>query len=222
MQIRVETVAGSAELESTYLYSIYGTGDLILEHTVRIPGELPPLPRVGVTLVVPVGYERFSWYGRGPHEAYADRQSSAPVGVYCRSVDDLYEPYIKPQEHGNRTDVRWAALVNTEGEGLLVSSMPFGPMQGGTWLNVSAHHYTAHDLAAAEHSHELERRDQVILNLDMAQAGLGDESCGPGTLPEYLLTARLYHYCVRLRPLSRHDATPIELSRQRFSYPGKV
>ncbi len=218
VQVQIETVADPTGVESTYLYTIYGSGDLVLEHRVRIPEGSPPLARVGVTLILPADYERISWYGRGPHECYDDRQSSAPVGVYHRTVDDLYVPYIKPQEHGNRTDVRWAALLNVEGEGLLVSSTPYGPSRGERLLNVGAHHFTAHDLAAARHSHELKRRDEVILNLDHAQAGLGDDSCGPGTLPQYLLTARDYSYCLRLRPLSRHDRRPIELSKERLPY----
>jgi beta-galactosidase/beta-glucuronidase len=220
VQVRVMTVTNLPAVESTYLYSIYGSGDLILEHRVRIPEGYSPLPRVGVTCVLPADYERFSWYGRGPHECYADRQSSASVGVYHRRVDDLHVPYIKPQEHGNRTDVRWAALLNAEGEGLLVSSMPFDPARGGTPLSVSAHHFTAHDLAAATHGHKLKRRDEVILNLDMAQSGLGTESCGPGTLPQYLLNARDYSYCLRLRPLSPQGRRPIELSKDRFPNPG--
>jgi hypothetical protein len=122
-------------------------------------------------------------------------------------VNGQYVPYIMPQENGNKTDVRWAALTNDEGVGLLVVGMPL--------LNVSVHHFTSQDLAEARHTHELERRDDVILNLDHAQSGLGNGSCGPGVLPQYLLESREYRYSLRLRPLARGMASLAELSKQR-------
>lgn len=174
-------------------YTIYGSGDVVLEQHLELHGELPPLPRVGVKLILPGDYETYTWYGRGPHESYVDRRESAAVGVYRSTVDAEYVPYIKPQEHGNKTDVRWVALTDQRGVGLLVVGMPL--------LEVSAHHFTAEDLATAGHTYELERRPEITLNLDLAQSGLGSNSCGPGVLPQHELTAKAYRYCLRLRPL---------------------
>ncbi len=113
---------------------------------------------------------------------------------------------MKPQDHGNRTGVRWAALTDEEGVGLLVVGTPE--------LEVSAHHYTAQDMAGLRHPHEVARRAEVILNLDHAQAGLGTEACGPGVLPDYELVAQDYTYRIRLRPLSGATDDPAVLSRQ--------
>ncbi len=78
-------------------------------------GTLPPLlPRIGLTLALPAGYETFTWYGRGPHENYADRKQSAPLGRFSGAVDDQLYPYIMPQESGNKTDVAWAARHRRE------------------------------------------------------------------------------------------------------------
>ncbi|NIV35249.1 MAG: hypothetical protein GWN58_39080 [Anaerolineae bacterium] len=81
-------------------------------------------------------------------------------------------------------------------------------------LNLSAHHYTARDLAQARHAHELTAREEIILNLDLAQSGLGSESCGPGVLPQYRLEDRRYSYRLRLRPLSGTGESPADLGKQ--------
>jgi beta-galactosidase/beta-glucuronidase len=189
-------------------YTLYGSGDVVIESHVLPGANLPPLPRIGLQMQLQAGYETFTWYGRGPHETYRDRQAGAQVGVYSGTVDDQYVPYIVPQENGNKTDVRWVALTDGEGVGLLVVGMPR--------LEVSAHHFTVQDLTHARHTYELKRRDCVVLNLDSIQSGLGGASCGPGTLPEYLVEPRPVQFRLRLRPFSIKDASPMELSKQRI------
>ncbi len=176
-----------------YRYSVYGTGDVQVEHHVDISEDLPPLARLGVRMVLPQTCERFTWYGRGPHESYVDRKQGAAVGVYRSTVRREYVPYVKPQEFGNKTDVRWAALQDDEGHGILVVGMPI--------LEVSAHHIAAQALARAAHTYELNWQPDIVLNIDLAQSGLGSASCGPGVLPQYQLTARAYHYSFCLHPL---------------------
>ena len=196
----------TARFDCEYTYTVYGSGDVVLEVHVTPNGELPPLPRVGVRMTLPGGYERFTWYGRGPQETYADRKLGARVGIYEGTVDEQYVPYITPQENGNKTDVRWVALSDRHGVGLLAVGMPL--------LNVSAHHFTAEDLTAARHTCELRRREEITLNLDYAQCGLGNASCGPGVLPRYLLEPREYRFRIRLRPFLWHAAPPVALSKQ--------
>jgi hypothetical protein len=152
--------------------------------------------------------DTFTWYGRGPHESYADRQEGARVGLHSGTVDEQYEPYIVPQENGNKTGVRWVALTGGSGVGLLAVGQPL--------LNVSAHRYTTADLAEARHTYELEPRDEITLNLDYGQAGLGSASCGPGTRDEYLLRPEPVQFSVRLRPFSVQDESPMALSKQAF------
>jgi beta-galactosidase len=206
VRVRVDTTDPQASVESHYEYLVFGSGDVVLAHTVELTAELPPLPRVGVTLTLPGEYQEFVWYGRGPHETYADRKQGARVGLYRDTVRNQRVPYVRPQEYGNRTDVRWAALTDENGAGFLVVGQPT--------LNVSAHHYTAQDLARAGHTHELVPREDITLNLDMAQSGLGSESCGPGVLPQYRLEAPQYNYRLRLRPLAGRGESPVELSKQ--------
>ena len=185
---------GAARFDTEYVYTVHGNGDITIDTHVIPGGDQPPfLPRIGLTMVVPQAYDTFHWYGRGPHESYADRKQSAPVGMYHGRVDEQYFPYILPQESGNKTDVRWAALTDGDGNGLLV--------KGDTLLNVSARHCTDQELTEALHMHEIPHRDEVILNVDYAQGGLGNGSCGPGVLPEYQLEPEAVHFQVRLRPV---------------------
>jgi len=198
-------------LECEYTYTLYGSGDMVIHTHITPTGELPPLPRVGLQMRLPGGYERFTWYGRGSHETYPDRKLGAQVGVYSGTVDEQYVPYITPQENGNKTDVRWVALTAEDGVGLLAVGMPL--------LNISAHHFTTEDLTRATHTYELKRREEITLNLDYRQSGLGNASCGPGVLPEYMIQPQEMSFSVRLRPFSEEAASPMELSRRRIEGP---
>ena len=216
MQPQVARVAVSSRVcapdradgfDCAYAYTVYGSGDVVLETRVVPVGTLPHLPRVGLQMALPGGYETFTWYGRGPHESYVDRKAGAQVGVYAGSVDEQYVPYVVPQENGNKTDVRWVALTDAEGAGLLAVGEPL--------LEVSTHHFTTHDLEKAQHTYELERRDEITLNLDYRQSGLGGASCGPSTLPQYLISPEEMRFSVRLRPLVA-GLSLMELSKQQI------
>ncbi len=183
-----------ASFNCDIVYTILGIGE-VLVNTHVLPGEgLPFLPRIGLQLHLPGGFEQFAWYGRGPHETYVDRKEGAPIGVYSGSVDEQFVPYIVPEENGNKTDVRWVTLTNPQGIGLQAS--------GDRLLEVSAHHFTPEDLTTARHPHELKRREEIILHLDYGQSGLGSASCGPGRLEKYKLQPVEIRYRVRLRPFT--------------------
>jgi hypothetical protein len=196
---------GRARFEHQHSYTIYASGDIIIENRIACDDNLPPLPRIGLTLTMPSGFENFSWFGRGPFENYIDRNVGAPLGLYHRTVDDLYVPHILPQENGNKTDVHWLSLTNDAGLGLLATGMPL--------MEASASHYSAADLFQAAHTCDLVRRAETFLNLDHKQCGLGGASCGPGTLPQYLIQPGAYQFSFRLRPINVNKDSPAGLAR---------
>ena len=198
----------STELSWKIVYSVFASGDILLDAYLRTVSELPPLPRVGLRLVLPESMHSLAWYGRGPHETYSDRKLGARIDVYGGTVDEQHFPYITPQENGNKAEVRWMALTDKAESGLLVVGRPL--------MNASAHHNSASDLTEARHTHELTHRDEVYLNLDYAQCGLGNGSCGPGVLPKYLLDAGDYRFQFRLKPFSGGRTEAIRLSKQRI------
>jgi beta-galactosidase len=131
-----------------------------------------------------------TWFGRGPWENYPDRKTSALVGRYSSTVTNQYVPYIMPQEHGLKTDVRWLELTRPDGHGLRVEGQPM--------MMFSASHFQANDLFQARHTCDLKPRPEIYLCLDAAHRGLGTASCGPDTLEKYQLRARRFKFNYQL------------------------
>ncbi len=177
------------------IYTIYGSGDVIVETFFDPAGnkKLPELPRFGMQMAIPNQFSTLTWYGRGPHENYCDRKTGAAVGIYSGEVADLTHNYVRPQENANRTDVRWVALTNQNGFGLLAVGMPL--------LSISAWPYTMEDLERALHINDLPQRNTITVNLDYMQMGVGgDDGWGKRPHPQYRLPARPYSYSFRLQP----------------------
>jgi beta-galactosidase len=205
---RIFVEADLPSVASSYrlTYTVYGSGDIVVEAAFE-PGEtpLPELPRFGMQARLRPGFEQLEWYGPGPEETYVDRRA-LPVGVYRTTVDDNYFDYSQPQETGNKVEVRWAALTNDAGVGLLATGDPH--------LGVNALHYAAEDLDQALYRHQLRRRDEVYLNLDWKQRGLGgDDSWGALPHEEFRLAAEPYEYRFRLRTFDVATESPMELSQ---------
>lgn len=192
-----------------YEYTIYGSGDVQIDVHGVPQGAMPEtLPRIGLQMTVPSAMENVSWFGRGPGESYADSKQAARISLYKAELDNLYTPYVYPQENGNRTDVTWVSLADTRGSGLLAIGTPT--------LNFSAHRFTTMDLEKARHTYELDPRDEITLNLDYRQNGLGSASCGPGVLPEYQLHPEEFNFTIRLRPVSADGISAISASKSRL------
>ncbi len=189
-------------------YDVYGSGDILVEASLHPSGDnLPELPRLGMQMAVPKQFSTMSWFGRGPHESYWDRKTAAVVGLYSGPVEEQIHVYVRPQENGNKTDVRWMILTNRDSVGLMAIGMPL--------LDVSAWPFSMEDLEKAGHINELPRRDFITVNLDYKQMGVGgDDSWGARTHPEYTLPARPYAYRFRLRPYHMDMGPTRSLARQ--------
>jgi beta-galactosidase len=159
--------------------------------TAEIPDVLSDLARVGTVLELGPGLEELRWFGSGPHETYPDRKRAGLVGVWSSTVTDQYVPYIRPQENGGHADVRWLDVADARGDGLRIELAE--PLQ------VSATHMRAADLAAATHDVDVRPVSETIVHLDAAHRGLGTASCGPDTLPEYLIRPGTYRWSWTLR-----------------------
>jgi beta-galactosidase len=198
----VSSLAFASGFELEYLYRVLGTGEIVLRHRVVPHGRMPQwLPKVGLQMALAEGMETLTWYGRGPYETYPDRKTGARVGLYEESVEDQDVPYIVPQDHGNKTDVRWAALRRADGVGLLVS--------GDELLNVSAQRYSTDNLSRASYRPQLVPTRTVTLNLDHRVSGVGGTAVS--VLTAYQTPPQPYTFTVRLRPFR---GEPRELSRQ--------
>ena len=186
----------------TTTYTFMADGALKVEVEWERKGEyVPELPRIGMRMILPEDYKNLKYYGRGPWESYADRKESSFIGLYEQSTDEQLFPYVRPQESGNKSDVRWLELTNGEGVGLRV--------EGLQPLNISAMPYRSEDLDPGlskkqMHYSDIEPRREVVLHIDLAQRGLGgDDSWGAQPHDEYRLTADKYSYGYILRPIDK-------------------
>ena len=168
-------------------YALGANGEIRVR-AVYEPGDkkLPSLPRFGMLLAVPGEFDQVRWYGRGPHETYWDRKSGGEVAIYEADVDQWNHPYVRSQDVGNRTDVRWFSLTDGNQRGLQV--------RGGDLLSFSVWPFSLEDLVAARHPHELPDRDFNSVFIDWKLHGVGgDDSWGAWTHPQYTLPADQRH-----------------------------
>ncbi|WP_111709418.1 glycoside hydrolase family 2 TIM barrel-domain containing protein [Lutibacter citreus] len=155
-------------------YAIKNNGEISVSNQLKnISSELPILPRFGNNFIINNQYQSVTWFGRGPQENYNDRNTAALVGLYKASVEDLYFPYIRPQENGNRTDVRYIEFTNTEGKGIKIEGNPL--------ISFSAHHQYNSDFDAGEtkqqrHTTDIKKRDFININIDYMQTGVGGDN----------------------------------------------
>jgi beta-galactosidase len=202
--VTIESVLAAGESPHTTRYTIDGTADIAVDVSF-MPGkpDLPELPRVGMRLALPPEFDTITWFGRGPHENYWDRKTSAAIGLYTGGVADQVHPYVRPQESGYKTDVRWVALTRADGVGLIAVGQPT------VSTGVSPFLYDDHDTVRGprqKRTIDMTPRDLVAWNIDLAQMGVGgDTSWGAKTHPEYTLPARPYTYRFVLRPFDAKD-----------------
>lgn len=196
-------------LRGTCVWTVYGSGDIVLRTQAAVREGLPFLPRFGLQVRMPKGHEQVEYFGYGPRESYIDKRWSARKSRFAATVDGLHEDYLMPQENGSHYATEWAAVTDARGLGLL--------WIGLDEFSFNASHFTPEDLTAAMHPHELTRRDETIVHLDYMMSGLGSNSCGPELLPQYRLTQTNIDFAVRLKPVCTEEVSVIELVNSAFS-----
>jgi len=168
-------------------------GGVHVAEEAETPSELQDLPRVGTVLELGPGLVDAEWFGLGPHESYPDRKRAGLVGRWQSSIDDLFVPYIWPQEAGGRSEVRWLELRDGAGDGMRLTM--------GRPMQVSATRYRAADLDAADHMEELSPRPETVVHIDVAHRGVGTATCGPDTIEAYLVRGGTYRWEWSLQPV---------------------
>lgn len=182
-------------------YTVNAKGELKVNQTISVDGDAKGnyMFRFGMKMVLPKGFEYVEYYGRGPIENYQDRNYAAHVGKYKQPISDAFFPYVRPQENGNKTDVRWLKIKQNNENAWLI--------KGDKLFNFTALHYAQEDLDDGiekdqRHSGELKPRPQTWLNIDDAQMGLGSiNSWGAWPLPQYLLPLENKSYSFTITPL---------------------
>lgn len=193
-------------IRATYTYMIDSNGEIDIDVQASLEGDGPKtLPRIGLQMKLPVYFDDVTWYGRGPGEAYSDSKQANRVSVYAKKVEELFTPYIYPQENGNRHEVRWVSVTDPSGIGFVAAGNPM--------LDFSAHYYTTENLDQAQHTYDLKKQDSITFHLDYGQNGIGSASCGPDLTKPYQLECKDFQFAVSLKPFSAAEISPVELGK---------
>ncbi len=191
----LEATVGDVKVPHNVKYTIHGNGAVDVDADFT-PSEGSDLPMLSLQSMLNPALENLEWYGRGPIENYQDRKNAAYVGRYRSTVNDMREYYVRAQSMGGRTDTRWLTLTDNNGKGVKITP-------DGT-LDFSALHYTDPELWEVKYGHDLDNvyRPEIVLNLECAERGLGNASCGPGPRPKYKIEGgKNYGYSFRIEPL---------------------
>ncbi len=186
------TVNGRGSFINISKYSIDGDGIITLENSIVPNGQMPSwLPRIGQQWVLDSTLRNIEWFGRGPQENYPDRKSGYRVGEYQSTVEEMYEPYLIPQDYGLRTDTRRVRVTGKDGSGL--------EFLGNKLFNFSAQPYSTDNLTKALYTYQLHPFDGITFNLDYATSGVGCTAAG--VFPEYQVMAMRYDFVVTIKPI---------------------
>lgn len=191
---------GDATWKQTY--KVDGSGALeVSNEFTKVKGDYPMMFKVGNYLPLSADFTDINWYGRGPVENYWDRKAGYPVAQYSAKIADQYYSYVRPQESGNKTDVRWASVTRTDGSGIKI-------VYRGEYFNVSALPFAPEQLFAGmekvqAHSGELVPDGKVHLHIDHQQMGLGSiNSWGALPMEAYRLPYKSYSYKYLIVPVT--------------------
>jgi beta-galactosidase len=201
VQITIKKSLVNADAETEQVFTFFGDGTIkVTNQFTAIKGKYPLLLRVGNDLVMNKQLDQIQWYGRGPWENYWDRKSASMVGIYMQTIQEQYFPYARPQESGNKADIRWVSFTNKKGKGLRFE-------QADTLLNFAALPYHLDDLDPGVHkkqyhSGELKERNEIYLHIDLQQTGLqGIDSWGAWPMEKYRIPYHNHRYSYYIKPI---------------------
>jgi len=161
--------------------------------------KLPDTPRFGLRWGIPMNFDNLSYFGRGPQENYIDRNRSAFVGIYSGKVADQYFKYVRPQENGYKTDVRWVELRNENGIGIRVKGEP---LVGFSTLHNPIEDFDMETSTDYRHTNDIVKKDAVFICTDLKMMGVaGDDSWGARPYPEYSVPAKNYEFSFTIEPV---------------------
>jgi beta-galactosidase len=196
VQVSVSTdCAGKGDfgISQALTYTVSGDGAVAVDTALVPRGPRVVVPRLGARLLLDPALDHFTWLGRGPAETYSDRKRGSDVGLYTTTVAEQLTPYVRPMECGNHEDVRWAAVTDGAGAGLIVTC------EGGL-MQASALPYADEQLEAAAYPRDLPASEASVLCLSARTLGVGSGGCGPRPLDQYITYSDPVTFSYTLRP----------------------
>lgn len=197
--VSIDATLLGGDAATQQVFTVFANGEIMVNNSFRaIKGEHKIIMRIGNDLELNKSLSKISYYGRGPWENYWDRKYASEVGIYRQGLDEQYFPYARPQESGNKSDVRWVSLLDAKGKGLQFK-------QTDSLFSFSALPYSLDALdpevdKKQYHSGELEKADRIYMHLDLQQIGLqGIDSWGSQPLEKYRIPFKDFSYGFLIR-----------------------
>lgn len=176
-----------------FVYTVYSTG--VVDFSARYTAKGSNLRRIGMLMQFNPALDMATYYARGPLDNTVDRKHGADLGIYTLPVSKFHVDYVRPQTSGDRQDLRWLQLYDENGNGVQIDA------EGQ--VNITVDNYTDEYKHSYLHQWEMEASDDIYVNFDYAQLGIGNASCGAGVLSEYVLpSSGTYSYQLRFTPIS--------------------
>ncbi len=204
-----DVIADKASIK--VVYTVNGNGVVKVNYSLKADTALPHIPKVGMQMAIARPYDNITFYGKGPMENYIDRRYGFDAGIYSMPINDFMEPYIYPQENGNRTDVRWMAFGNKDREGIMVVA--------DSLLSMGAWPFTQEEILSKKHWHELVDSKQITVNIDLIQMGVGgNDSWSEVSQPleQYQIPAKNYNYTFYINPTKAKTNYVQEAAKMKF------
>ncbi|MBE6561883.1 MAG: DUF4981 domain-containing protein [Ruminococcaceae bacterium] len=192
-------------LRGSVTYTVTAAEGITAAYDMKVREGLPPLPRFGVRLTMPEGCEMMQYFGYGPHESYADKRVASRLGLFASTVQENYQPYVRPQENSAHGSCRFAQVSSVAGHGLFFYADSFC---------FSASHFTPEQLTAAAHAYELVPNPETTVIVDYKQAGIGSNSCGPQLAEEFRFSETEFSWSIRIHPAFTADENPFREMRK--------
>lgn len=214
--INTYTTSGTYSFVVRQTFKVLADGAVIVNAIFEPTPEDGELPRLGLRTELPAEMDNMRWLGRGPQDSFRDRKEAALTSLYHSNVKNEWTNYALPQEQGNKEEVRWIAMTDNDGKGLLVVAPEM--------MAASAAHWRAEDNYTdsrnrTKHPHEMKWCDATVLNLDAYQRALGNASCGPDVIKKYRRLSGITHLNIILLPITTALSDAQLASRARFISP---
>ncbi|MFV8341300.1 glycoside hydrolase family 2 TIM barrel-domain containing protein [Flavobacterium sp. XS2P39] len=207
-----EVIKDSANV--SVVYTIEEDGTIKVDYNLQASTKLPAIPKIGMQMGVQRKFDQISWYGKGELENYNDRSFGFTVGRYSLPINQFIEPYVKPQENGNRTEVRWMAFTTPQkNKGLLV-------VNDSKVMSMGAWPYTQENLSEATHTFDLKDPGFLTVNIDLIQMGVGGNDSWSSVaqpMEKYQIPSGNYKYSFYLIPFAS-SGNGLNQNLKKFKY----
>lgn len=178
----------------TMTYTFLADGSVLINVDGNATEGIEVLPRIGLQFTMPEGFEKFTFFGYGPHESYVDKNLSTYVDKFETTVTENFEHYVRPQENSSHFGTKWAEVRNADGIGLYCTAEDFDS------FSVNAQHFKPNMLRETNHDYELEPLKETVFSIDYKHLSCGSASCGPLSLDKYRLLDKKFNFTFRLFP----------------------